>query len=107
MDELNLFNYTDYRKYIHDYLTFNTHIKTWQDYSDFLGMPYNSFLIDIKNGNKNLSEKYVHKFADRYNFDFDEHNYWRALVGENDSPCELGKTFYRSMMDMVKSAVTV
>lgn len=98
----SIFGYTCYRKYLKDYKI--AHELSYNQLAKQLGYSSNSFIIEVVQGKKKLSSKFISRTNHGLKHDFDEANYFNAMVMYCNSDEQSLKSLYQTLMGLIKDA---
>jgi uncharacterized protein (TIGR02147 family) len=85
---MNIFDYTDYRKYLRDYYReqkARDHNFTVRYIAEKVGFRSASFFCQLVNGRSNISQELIQKFCRFLDFNKRESGYFECLVGYNQA----------------------
>lgn len=102
---LNVFNYIDYRHFLKDFYDYSKKINKKFSYRYFAlkaGFSSSGFLHLVIDGKRNLSRKYIPRFAKAIGFNREERIYFDALVSFNQAEDAESKEFYGKFLQDLK-----
>ncbi len=105
---LNIFEYTDYRKYLRDYYQLMKSTTTWFSHRCFMNkaeIRSPNFLKNVMEGKKNLTKESVLKFAGALGFSRKEIEYFENLVFFDQSKTSSKKQYYYERMKLFSKKV--
>lgn len=111
---LNIFDYTEYRKYLSDYYHFMKEQTSFFSHRYFMNkaqIKSPNFLKNVMEGKRNLSRKSIYKFALALGIDKKETEYFYNMVQFEQSKSSEKKQYYYDRMklfsrDVVRATIT-
>lgn len=108
--KINIFEYLDYRKFLRDY--YETHKKSragfsLRRFSEKAGFTSSNFLKLVMDGDRNLTQDSLSKFADGLGFNKQEREFFANLVHFNQAESHERKNFYYKKLIQFKNFSTV
>ena len=97
---MNIFKYKDYRKFIAAYKKKNR--LSWQALSDEVGIISNSYLIEINQGIKNLSRKYLWIMGTTMKLSTTEMLYFHLMLIHSDTKWPTEKKWASKQMKKIR-----
>ncbi len=98
MKKITLYEYSDYRKYLHDYYLSQkekgAHGFSYRIFSERAGLRSPNYFKMVMEGSRNLSLKMIHRFAKALKLDQRQQAFFEALVQFNQSTDPEEKDFY-------------
>ena len=107
---VNLFEYQNYRTYLHDYYAEQKAQKKYFSYKYFSeksGIKAPSFLFYVIEGKRNLTKNTVLKISQAIGFSRDEAEYFEYLVFFNQADTIAEKSFYYSRLVEIRKPIDV
>lgn len=106
-DMPDLFSYSDYRKFLHDYYREQKAVLSYftvRYIAKKVGFNSASFFSQLTRGRSNMSSELAHRFADFFRFTKSQRLYWETLVAYNQSRSVSEKKEYFDRLATFKQA---
>lgn len=107
---VNLFEYQNYRTYLHDYYVVHKAAKKYFSYKYFsakAGIKAPSFLFYVIEGKRNLSKSTILKISQAIGFSNEESEYFENLVFFNQADTVTEKTVYYSRLVDIRRPIDI
>ena len=104
----SLYSYKNFRKYLQDYYVFQKENRpegyTYLTFSKAAGLKSGNYLKLVIDGSRGLSVENIHQFAKALQLNFDETQYFEALVFFNQSEANTQSVYYKSRLETLTKA---